>query len=278
MARAKKSKRLKVKGRKYATRSDRSVWVKRSLSIMVLLVALISILFLTFKGFGWVHDQFYAENPRYEIQHLIIESNGSSCSMNNIREWSGLSEGMNLFSFTLDEIEARLLPVSNIESVYLERELPNTFIIQVKERHPVARLSQKKGVRYPYLIDRFGVVMPYRTSALSLPFIVGFKEEFRPGMRLSHPDISHALEIISLCDQSAHYSELIEINQIDLTYRDYLKLLINRETQVRLPRYRIQRKLQDMAAVIQIERGKGKRIKSIDLTVDSKPIIRHHTD
>ena len=80
-------------------------------------------------------------------------------------------------------------------------------------------------MRYPYLIDRFGVVMPYRTSALSLPFIVGFKEEFRPGMRLSHPDISHALEIISLCDQSAHYSELIEINQIDLTYRDYLKLL-----------------------------------------------------
>ena len=39
---------------------------------------------------------------------------------------------MNLFSFTLDEIEARLLPVSNIESVYLERELPNTFIIRLR--------------------------------------------------------------------------------------------------------------------------------------------------
>ena len=141
----KKSKRLKVKGRKYATKSDRSVWIKRSLSISILFIAIISLLFLMFKGFGWIHDQFYAENPRYEMQHLIIESNGSSCSINNIREWSGLSEGMNLFSFTLHEIEERLLPVSNIESVSLERELPNTLIIRVKERHPVARLSQKKG-------------------------------------------------------------------------------------------------------------------------------------
>lgn len=277
MVRAKKSKRLKVKGRKYTLKSERSVWMKRTLSISILLVTFFSIFFLMFKGVGWVHAQFYAENPRYEIQHLIIESNGSKCSVSNIREWSGLSEGINLFSFDLKEVEESLLKVSTIESVYLERDLPNSFIIRVKERHPVARLSKKRGVRYPYLVDRFGVVMPFRTSALSLPFIVGFKEDFRPGMRLIHPDISYALELISLCDQSAHYSELIEIDQIDLTYRDYLKLTINGETEVRLPRYRIQRKLQDMASVIQIEQGKGKRIKSIDLTVDSKPIIRHHT-
>ena len=74
-------------------------------------------------------------------------------------------------------------------------------------------------------------------------------------MRLSHPDISHALELISLCDQSAYYSDLIEINQIDVSHRDYLRLSINNETEVRLPRYRLQRKLQDMASVIHIERG-----------------------
>ena len=78
MARANKSKRLKVK----AANMLRGVIDRYGLNGVCLswyFGHAYGYLFLTFKGFGWVHDQFYADNPRYEIQHLIIESNGSSC-------------------------------------------------------------------------------------------------------------------------------------------------------------------------------------------------------
>ena len=121
MSWTKRSKNLKVKGRKYASGRERSVWIKRLISVTILSVAILFLCFAAHKGVRWMRAQLYEDNPRYEIQHLIIESNGTSCTVNNIREWSGVVEGMNLFAISLEEIENRLLKVSTIESVYLER-------------------------------------------------------------------------------------------------------------------------------------------------------------
>ena len=198
----------------------------------------------------------------------MIECNGK-LTEDFIREMSQLHEGQNLFAMSIQEIEVNLLEVSRIESVYIERDLPSTLILRVKERHPVARLMENSNLRYPFLVDRFGVVLPYQRSLSELPLIRGLAEEARPGKRLSHRDIEYALRIITLIENHANMNQYIQLDEINVTHGDYIELTLKRGTEVRLPRFSLKPKLNKLATVIKIAEGQGRYVKWVDLTVDS---------
>ncbi|MBT8041604.1 MAG: FtsQ-type POTRA domain-containing protein, partial [Pontiella sp.] len=126
-ARKKKSTRMKpqyVRGKKRSA-TESSQRARRSLTIILLLLILGGVAYGVKSGFDWMGRNLYADNPRFEIQHLVISCDGK-LGEDYIRETSGLREGMNLFELPFEEIEDKLLRVSRIESVYLERKLPNT--------------------------------------------------------------------------------------------------------------------------------------------------------
>ena len=174
-----------------------------------------------------------------------------------------------IFFRSIQEVEDNLLEVSRIESVYIERDLPSTLILRVKERHPVARLMGNSNLRYPFLVDRFGVVLPYQRSLSELPLIRGLTEEARPGKRLSHRDIEFALRIITLIENHASLHQYIQLDEINVNHGDYIELTLKRGTEVRLPRFSLKSKLNKLATVIKIAEGQGRYVKWVDLTVDS---------
>lgn len=267
MARKKTQKKLVVKGRRRST-PEASLWVRRSLSIVVVMLMFVLLVMGISKGFQWAERKLLSENPRFEIQQLVVECNGK-LTEDFIREMSQLHEGQNLFARSIQEVEANLLEVSRIESVYIERDLPSTLILRVKERHPVARLMGNSNLRYPFLVDRFGVVLPYQRSLSELPLIRGFTEEARPGKRLGHRDIEYALRIITLIENHASLHQYIQLDEINVTHGDYIELTLKRGTEVRLPRFSLKSKLNKLATVIKIAEGQGRYVRWVDLTVDS---------
>lgn len=252
-------------------RGDSSALMRRGLTISLLIFVLAGLLFGIRAGFNWIGRMLYSENPRFEIQHLVISCDGR-LSEDRIREYTGLREGTNLFAVSFGDIEANLNKVPDVESVYLERRLPHTLIVKVKERIPVARIAGKQSRRFPFVVDRYGVVLPPRQSAAKLPLIKGIDSDLRLGMPVGHPDVETVLRIISLCDSIGYLRTYIKIESLDVQYDDYIVMQLTGGTYVKMPRFKEKAKLQDLATVIKIEHGQGRRVKQVDLTLDSPKV------
>jgi cell division septal protein FtsQ len=252
-----------------------SALTRRALSIALLIVVTGGIVYGIKEGFEWIGRKLYSENPRFEIQHLEISCDGK-LTEDRIREYTGLAEGMNLFAVTFKEVEAAMKKVAVVESVYLERRLPHTLIVKVKERMPVARITGKQSRRFPFVVDRYGVVLPPRQSASSLPLIKGLDMDLRLGMPINHPDIKTTLKIIALCDSTGNWRKHIQIESLGVQYQDYIDMRLKSGTRVKLPRYSVMNNLRKLVATIQTGHSRGERYRDIDLTLDSQkvPVVK----
>ena len=270
MAKRKKTtKRLKphyvrAKKRKGA---DSSALVRRGMTVVLLLLLIAGILFGIKKGFDWIGAELFSRNPSFEIQHLVVSSDGR-LSEDRIREYIEISQGMNLFEVRFKEIEKKLSGVSDIESVHLERKLPHTLMVTVKERMPVARISGS-NTKLPYLLDRNGFVMGPRLGSETLPLIRMMDTEFRAGSKAEYSDVAVALEIITLCDSRGYLRTYARIESLDMNRKyDFIDMRLSGGVQVRMPRHSLNLKLRKLNATLSVARNKGLRIKSADLTVD----------
>jgi cell division septal protein FtsQ len=258
---------VKSKKRKGA---ESSVIAQRTVVVVMSLLLLISLAIGIALGFQWMGRKLFSENPRFEIQHLEITCDGHQYSESKIREYSGISEGMNLFALSFDDIE-KDLSLPNVESVYLERVLPSTLIIHVKERVPVARIMIKNS-RLPRFLDRYGYVLsPNNDPSLAgLPLVMGLDDELRPGDQVLHQDIDVLLDIIGLCQSKKYLHTYIPLESLDVKYSDFIDMRLTGGTRVRMPRFQLESKLFSLASVLEFAASQGKRVKEIDLTLDSE--------
>ncbi len=250
---------------------DSSALARRVSSVVLLLVVLLAMLWGIMAGFGWIGRKLYSENPRFEIQHLVISCDGK-LTEDRIREYTDLAEGMNLFAVKFKEIEKALAKVPVVESVYLERKLPHTLIVKVKERIPVARITGRQSRRFPFVVDRYGIVLPPRQSAKTLPLIKGLDADLRLGLPAEHPDVETVLKIIALCESTGSLRTYVQIETLDAKYADFIDIRLKGDIRVRMPRFSIKSKLQNLATVIKIATGQGRRVKEVDLTLDSAKV------
>lgn len=257
--------------KKKRTGAGSTTMMRRSVSIALLLMILGGLLFGLWAGFNFIEDQLFSNNPRFEMQHLIISCDGK-LTEDRIREYTGLAEGMNLFEMDFKAIENALARVSEVESVYLERKLPHTLMVKVTERIPVARILGNQSRRYPFVVDRYGVVLPPRKSAVALPLIQGVEKDLRLGVSVGEPDVEIALKIIALCDSSSTLRTYVKLERVDVKYSDFIDLRLQGGIRARMPRFSLKPKLQDLATVIKIARGQGMRVKEVDLTLDSSKV------
>lgn len=259
---------VRAKKRKGASSS---ALARRAFTIGLLLLIFCAIIFGIKEGFELIGRKLFSENPRFEIQHLVISCDGR-LTEDRIREYTGLAEGMNLFEMKFEDLEETLEEVSVIESVYLERKLPHTLIVKVKERLPVARITGLQARKYPFVVDRYGVVLPFRKNASSLPLIKGLDSELRLGLPAENQDVETALKIVSLCESTGYLRTYVRLESLDVKYSDFIDMRLTGGVRVRMPRFSLKPKLQDLATVIKIAAGQGRRVKEVDLTLDSAKV------
>jgi cell division septal protein FtsQ len=256
---------------------DAPVVAQRTVVVVLTLCLLVCFFVGLVFGFKWVRRQLFSKNPRFEIQHLEITCDGK-LREEQVREYSGLREGMNLFGLSFDEIQNELLKSPLVESVTIERHLPSTLSVSVKERMPVARIMLGH-YNVPRLIDRYGVVLPPRMSAelARLPLIKGMEETVQPGKETGNRDVECALEIVALCESKKYLHTYIPLESLDIKYEDFIDMRLTGGARVRMPRFQLESKLYYLASVIEFSRAQGKRVKEIDLTLESeKAPVRYY--
>jgi|GEM_PF-2137066 len=266
----KQSKPQYVRGRKRKGAAASSL-TRRAVSIGILVLLLVGLLWGLKAGYEGIHRMLFSANPSFEIQHLVISSDGK-LTEDRIREYTGLSEGMNLFETSFKDIEETLADVPVVESVSIERKLPHTLLVKVKERVPVARILGRTNRKFPFVADRYGYVLPPRQSAASLPLVKGLDEDLKLGLPAAHPDMEPALKIIALCDSVGYLQTYVRVESLDVKYSDFIDMRLHNGIRVRMPRFSIKSKLQNLATVIKIAHGQGRRVKEVDLTLDSAKV------
>lgn len=262
----------RYKPRKYysKTRAPKAMLFRRVLVVAFLAMLAVAVLFGIFKGIAYTGSLFFSRNPRFEMKHFLISSDGRLTGA-QLREYAGIETGINLFAVDFETLRKRLNEVPLVETVSIRRRLPHTLVVEVKERIAVAQIRGRLRTM-PFLVDRHGVVIPATRSGQSLPMIDGLKiDTLRPGSRVDDPGVKHALEILTACEALGLGAQVL-LEHFDLNYPEFITVRVNGETSVRFPRHSARDKLVRMVSVLQVAREQGRRVKTMDLTPDGRNV------
>lgn len=128
-----------------------------------------------------------------KIKHINIKGN-NRISIEQIKTWAGIEEGLNILSLDLDRITSLAQAQPWIRSLSVERRFPDSLSIRVEESFPVA-VWEDEGKQYS--MDEFGILLEECTAFPELPFLTGCKTGLsQVGKRCPSPYWPEALCVI----------------------------------------------------------------------------------
>lgn len=158
--------------------------LKRFLRPFIFLVIIIGL----FIGGGWFLVRIASDEQYSSIRDMvtrllpmkitkIIITGCDITPESSVKNSLGIKLGDSIFNFSVQDAQARLNDLPFVENALLKRQLPNTIIIHITERHPFA-IWQHHGKFM--LIDKQGKIVNHKeiTSIegqdfLKLPLVVG---------------------------------------------------------------------------------------------------------
>jgi cell division septal protein FtsQ len=188
---------------------------------------------LAWRASQWVLNRLVYENSAFNIETIDIQTDGD-IALEQLRRWSGVRSGQNLFALDLAGVRRNLLLVSRIQTASVERVLPHILRVRVVEREPLAQLSvprPKPDGRLEMATFQLDpeayVLVPLdahqRTATPAcdeLPIITGVKSnEVLSGSRIDSPQVKAALELLRAFEHSP-MEGLTEIQRIDVSSPD----------------------------------------------------------
>ena len=113
------------------------------------------------------------QHPYFAVSDIAIETE-APLSQEDILLWSGLANGMSVWSVDPDQVEARLLASPGVRTARVRREFPQRITIYVGARRPVAVIAHPL-VTY---LDETGtwVTLPHQQQELDLPYVTGLTD------------------------------------------------------------------------------------------------------
>lgn len=250
-----------------------------SKAFAALLVSLL-LLFFLWRGGAWLLDTLVYANPTFAIQVIDVRTDGV-ISPEQIRRWADLKVGQNLFALDLDRIKRDLELVPMIQSVAIERVLPQTLRLRISERAPVAQVLQPMGpgVREPaiFTLDARGFVMlpvppaqravPWSATNQNLPVITGVNYvELRPGRAVESLQVKAALRLITEFERSP-MAGLVDVQWVDLASPQIMVLHTGQGCRISFAMDNIEQQLRRWRAVHDYVQRQGKALASLDLSV-----------
>ena len=264
----KKQKKRKVYSKTKASKNTPVARRGLMVSSVVLLIALV--LFGAYQLISYTGSLFFSRNPHFQLRTVEMASDGR-LSPAQLIEYAAVEQGVNLFAVDFDTIRQNLLSVPMVESVRIQRQLPDTLKIWVVERTAVAQIRwQRRGL--PFLLDRNGIVLPATRSGQSLPLIEGASSAPpRPGDRIQDAGVGHVLAILTAADELGLGSQ-VRFESFDLRNPNFITAQLNDDVSARFPRHSAREKLVRLVRVLQIAREQGRRVKTVDLTPDGRNV------
>lgn len=264
------------KTRYYAkTKASRRTSARRGALVASVVFLSVVILFALYLIVSYTGSLFFSRNPYFELKNIVMKSDGR-LSASQLIEYANIQEAGNLFAIDFDALRTNLESIPLVESVQIQRKLPDTLLVTVKERVAIAQVDWKWRA-VPFLVDRQGIVLPATRSGRALPIISGVRfDKLRPGEELNDEGVRCALQILSACD-SMGLSSRLSFERFDLRNPDYINATLVGGIGARFPRHSASNKVVRLAATLQVARERGKRVKTVDLVPEgmNTPVVEY---
>jgi cell division septal protein FtsQ len=187
------------------------------------------------------------ENKSFAIQKIDVQTDGV-ISAEQLRRWSGVRAGQNLLALKLADVKQSLEMQEMIESVSIERILPGTLRLRIREREPVAQVNvpmPRAGGGFDlsiFQIDANGYVMrpldprqratPASAADDQLPLLLGINaSDLRPGRKLDSTQVQAALKWIDAFESST-MAGLVDLKTIDVLSPEVLVITTGQGSQI----------------------------------------------
>ncbi len=230
--------------------------------------AILTVLLIVGIGYGVLcaGDCLY-QLSYFEVNNIDIQGN-RYVSAEQILELSGIKLKQNIFSVDLQKANQGLRSHPYLKLVMVERRLPQTIFIKVKERKGVALLEAPGGY---YLIDKTGVILENAgmRNKKRLPVIKGVSPELlEVGAR-----INQGQELLAFLRSKGL---LINYASLDIRQEDNPILTTRRgRLKVYLGEGRWEDKLKNFDLVYQSLQARISSVKSIDLRYEQLAVVKH---
>jgi cell division septal protein FtsQ len=189
----------------------------------VVLAALLVVPALALAGYGsvalvkWLH-----RGPHYIVREIAVEGT-ALLSPEAILDKAGLKPGQPIFDYSIHGARRALVADPMIRAASVVRRLPNTLVVRVVERQPIARL---RSGDQDFLVDGDAVLFDLTQDAPleTLPRITGVRlKDPKQGDRVEDEKLSTALLVLKLYWASSMPS-LMQIRSVDVNNLSNVKL------------------------------------------------------
>lgn len=248
---------LMVKSTGGKSKRGSGLWGGRLVPLALVVLSVAALFWLLILSTQSIGRMLFTQNDEFTIATIVVESDGKQVTPHHLKDWAELSEGMNLFAIDIDRIRKRLesnVPV--IESVTIQRQLPDTLLIRVVERQALARLGIAEN-QIPLAIDAKGYVLGPTARAPTLPVIESYHiAGLRPGSFVDANDMQYALSVLRECDTTP-VGQHVRIKSISLADDAHLDIVLEGGTRVLFAGDDIAPRLRKVAALLLESRQRG---------------------
>ena len=202
--------------KKMKERKAQKVKSKKPLIIIIIILLLIGIFaFLLFSSI-------------FKIKNLELKNN-SRVTLEEIENLGNFNSYRNIFWVHSFKVSKDLDQNAYIENVKVHRKLPNTLVIDIKERIPKFMLQIADSYVY---INSQGYLLEVSTENIGLPIILGFKTDLSNvelGKRLDVEDLKRMDTIIKIVETAAAHDIDNLITKIDISEERNYTLILETE-------------------------------------------------
>ncbi len=171
---------------------------------------------------------FALVSPIFNIQEIKVVNN-ELINEETIKSLSELSVGENLFRFNTKKISKNVKSNAYIESVKIQRILPNKIQIEVQERKREFNIEFLNGYIY---INKQGYILEISNEKLDKPIIQGVSiqdENVEVGSRLNSEDLEKLEDVIQIIDICKNYELDTKVTSIDVTDKNEYSMYMETE-------------------------------------------------
>ncbi len=251
--------------------------------VLTVLFSGAALLFIGWRGVDWAVKEFVTENPAFITKTIDLQTDGA-LTAEALRRWAGVHIGENLMRFDLTRIKRDLELVPLIQSVAVERALPDTLRIRVTERVPMAQvpvLRPRAGGGYTpvlHLLDATGHVMlpPDRTmvadpKSLQLDWLTELRGVNDVDLRLGRPvestQVRAALKLLAHFERSGMFSRA-DIRRVDVSNAEVLIATTSTGSEITFAAHKdFDTQLRRWRAVLDVATQQGKVIATLDVSI-----------
>lgn len=241
----------------------RTARVVRNLLLTLLLLVLLA---AAVPASRWFYRRAVSENDFFTLRHADVLTDGI-LSSDHILRAAGISVGTNIFAFSVDAVRDRIAADPLVQSAAVVRRIPDTLLVSVVERRPVARITAA-GNTATLAIDDTGHVLGPSALRSALPVLTGLSDTaLAPGDIVSDPLLPRLLDIVSICNHPEIRDAFIPV-RLDVSDRTRILMTLSTGENVFLSTDGYAEKIRQLVIMRRVAAERSLPLRNWDLTAD----------